>query len=248
MRWPTFASIADAHGGVPSVKELVVVSVQNDTTTGKAEVELGQAVNDACSADCSAQHENTTAAAAHCSEDDDSAEPEAASDKKAKAGHRINWSRLVAFGVLPLLAVLLAGGAGFFKWQYTCARNDGNTRVDSVQAARNSTIAMLSYQPDKVDQQLGAARNLLTGPFRDSYTSLTHDVVIPGAKQKRISATASVPAAASVSGNWHHAVALLFVNQTVVMGTDAPTDTASSVRVTLDKIDGHWLISGFEPV
>jgi Mce-associated membrane protein len=247
MRWPTFASIVDAHDGVPSVKELVV-SVQGDSATGKAEVELDQAANDACNSDCSAQHEKPTAAAAHCSEDDDSAGPEAASDKNAKARRRINWSRLVAFGVLPLLAVLLAGGAGFFKWQYTCARDDGIARVDSVQAARDSTIAMLSYQPDKVDQQLAAAHNLLTGPFRDSYTSLTHDVVIPGAKQRQISATASVPAAASVSGNRHHAVALLFVNQTVVMGTDAPTDTASSVRVTLDKIDGHWLISGFEPV
>jgi Mce-associated membrane protein len=225
-----------------------VVSVQDDATTGKAEVELDQAANEACDGDCSAQYEKTTAAAADGSEDDDSAEPKAASDKKVNARRRFNWSRMVAFGVLPLLAVLLAGGAGFFKWQYTCARDDGIARVDSVQAARDSTIAMLSYQPDKVDQQLAVARNLLTGPFRDSYTSLTHEVVIPGAKEKQISATASVPAAASVSGNRHHAVALLFVNQTVVMGTDAPTDAASSVRVTLDKIDGHWLISEFEPV
>jgi hypothetical protein len=31
-------------------------------------------------------------------------------------------------------------------------------------------------------------------------------------------------------------------------GNDPPTDTASSVRVTLDKIGGRWLISAFEPV
>ena len=47
--------------------------------------------------------------------------------------------------------------------------------------------------------ELHAARDLLTGDFRDSYTSLTNDVVIPGAKQKQISAVATVPAAASVS-------------------------------------------------
>jgi Mce-associated membrane protein len=34
----------------------------------------------------------------------------------------------------------------------------------------------------------------------------------------------------------------------VVVGHDAPTDTASSVRVALDKIDGRWLISKFDPV
>jgi Mce-associated membrane protein len=41
---------------------------------------------------------------------------------------------------------------------------------------------------------------------------------------------------------------LVFVNQTSIVGTDAPTDTASSVRVGLDKVDGQWLISSFEPI
>ena len=36
----------------------------------------------------------------------------------------------------------------------------------------------------------------------------------------------------------------MFVNQTITVGNDPPTDTASSVRVTLDKIGGRWLISG----
>jgi Mce-associated membrane protein len=57
-----------------------------------------------------------------------------------------------------------------------------------------------------------------------------------------------VPAAPSVSVTANHAVVLLFVNQTVIMGNDIPTNTASSVRVTLDKIGGRWLISGFDPV
>ena len=83
-----------------------------------------------------------------------------------------------------------------------------------MQAAKDSTIALLSYKPDTVEQQLGAARDLLTGEFRDSYTSLTNDVVIPGAKEKQISAVASVPAAASVSADPNQAVVLLFVNQT----------------------------------
>jgi Mce-associated membrane protein len=43
-------------------------------------------------------------------------------------------------------------------------------------------------------------------------------------------------------------VVLLFVNQTVVVGQGAPTDSASSVRVTLDKIGDRWLISKFDPV
>jgi Mce-associated membrane protein len=42
-------------------------------------------------------------------------------------------------------------------------------------------------------------------------------------------------------------VVLVFVNQTVVVGSSAPTDTASSVRVTLDRVDDKWLISAVDP-
>lgn len=165
-----------------------------------------------------------------------------------KATRRINWARVSAYGVLPGVALVLAMAAGFLKWQDSSVRGADLSRVESVQAARDATVALLSYRPDTVEHDLGAVRDRLTGEFKDSYTSLTRDVVIPGAKQRQISAVATVPAAASVSADLNHAVVLLFVNQTTTVGTSAPTDTASSVRVTLDKIDGRWLISGFDPV
>jgi Mce-associated membrane protein len=165
-----------------------------------------------------------------------------------KPKRRIQWARVFAFGVLPAVALLLGLGAGYLKWVDNSVRDSNTARIQSMQAAKDSTIALLSYKPDTVEQQLSAARDLLTGDFRDSYTSLTNDVVIPGAKQKQISAVATVPAMASVSADPRHAVVLVFVNQTVVVGQDAPTDTASSVRVTLDKIGNRWLISKFDPV
>jgi hypothetical protein len=51
------------------------------------------------------------------------------------------------------------------------------------------------------------------------------------------------PSAAGAGG-----CAPIFVNQSAVIDRNPPTDTASSVRVMLDKISGHWLISGFDPV
>jgi Mce-associated membrane protein len=150
--------------------------------------------------------------------------------------------------VLPALALLLAMAAGYLKWLDSSVRDSQEARIESVRAATDGTVALLSYKPDTVDKDLGGARDRLTGSFKDAYTSLTRDVVIPGAKQKQISAAASVPAAASVSTTANHAVVLVFVNQTVIIGNDAPTDTASSVRVTLDKIGDRWLISGFDPV
>jgi Mce-associated membrane protein len=144
--------------------------------------------------------------------------------------------------------LILFMGAGYLKWTDTTIRDSQTARTESVQAARDGTVALLSYTPADVDKQLVAARDLLTGDFRNSYTSLTNDVVIPGAKQQQITAVATVPAASSVSASVDHAVALVFVDQTTTVGSGAPTALASTVRVSLDKVNGRWLISQFDPV
>jgi Mce-associated membrane protein len=158
------------------------------------------------------------------------------------------FARILAYGILPGLALLLTGAAGYLKFLDGAARNSEVARVQSVQAAIDSTVAMLSYRPDTVEQNLAAARDRMTGSFSDSYASLTNDVVIPGAKQRQISAVATVPAASSVSATPTHAVVLIFVDQTTIIGNDPPTDTASSVKVTLEKVHDRWLISQFDPI
>lgn len=175
-------------------------------------------------------------------------ETEPAEEVAAPAKRSIEWPRVLAYGILPGLALVLALGAAFLKYQDNSVRDGDSAAAESVQVAKDSTIALLSYKPDTVEQQLSDARSLLTGDFQQAYTDLTTDVVIPGAKEKQISAVATVPAAASVEAEPNRAVVLVFVNQTVVVGADAPTDTASSVRVTLEKTGDRWLISGFDPV
>lgn len=179
---------------------------------------------------------------------DEAPEETGAAEPATPTKRSIEWPRVLAYGILPGLALLLALGAGFLKWQDNSVRDGDRAAVESVQAAKDGTVALLSYQPDTVQQQLSDARSLLTGDFQQAYTDLTTDVVIPGAQEKQISAVATVPAAASVQADPSRAVVLVFVNQTVVVGNDAPTDTASSVRVTLDKSGDRWLISGFDPV
>jgi len=139
-------------------------------------------------------------------------------------------------------------GAGYLKWYDSSAHDARVAAGQSVRAASEGAVAMLSYRPDTVEKDLTAAKDRLTGALKDSYSSLIHDVVIPGSKQKMISATSTVPAAASVSASPDHAVVLMFVNQTILIGNDPPTDTASRVRVTLDKVDDRWLISSFDPI
>jgi len=163
----------------------------------------------------------------------------------ARASHT---GKLLVFGVVPLLALAIGASASYLKWQQGSLSAGKDAATESVQVATDVTIKMLSYRPDSVERDLGAARDFLTGSFRDSYTGLINDVVIQGSKEQQISAVATVPAASSVSATADHAVVLVFVNQTTIVGSDAPSDTASSVKVTLDKLNGRWLISGFEPV
>lgn len=213
------------------------VAVPTNTETPAREID------DATSGDADANDvldpdDETSAAALAVPDDYDAAGPKGAP----------KWKRVVACGVLPGLALVLALGAGILKWQDSTIRAAEVARIESTQAAKDATVRLLSYRPDTVDKDLGAARELLTGDFKDAYTSLTNDVVIPGAKQKQISAVASVPAVASISADAQHAEAVVFVDQTVVMGNDAPTSTNSSIKVSLDKVDGRWLISKFDPV
>ncbi|MGA5546196.1 hypothetical protein ACPCIR_30500 [Mycobacterium sp. NPDC051198] len=181
-------------------------------------------------------------------EENDDETTEAAPPDEQTGRRKPNWLRIVGFGILPTAVLLLAIAAGYLNWLDGSARQSTQARIESVQAATESTVAMLSYRPDSVDQGLKAAGERLTGPFKDSYAQLINDVVIPGAKQKGISAVATVPAAAVVSATATHAVVVVFVNQTTIIGTEAPTNTASSVRVTLEKVDSQWLVSDFTPV
>jgi Mce-associated membrane protein len=233
--------------------ESAAVRVQTDAASepDAAEVQTTEPVegeaNEPEDAENTVGAEDTELAEAAISDEAD-AEDEAQEGKPAKAKLRISWPQVVAYGLLPGLALVLAAAGGFLKWQDSSARAAQLARIESVAAAKDSTIALLSYKSDTVEKDLEAAKNRMTGAFKESYSQLINDVVIPGAKKGHISTTASVPAAASVSATANHAVTLLFVNQTAVVDKDPPTDTVSSVRVTLDKVAGRWLISGFDPV
>jgi Mce-associated membrane protein len=178
---------------------------------------------------------------------DDSSDDDETDDASDTPRVRFGWGRLIV-AALPVLALVLALGVGYLKWLDGKERESVSAAEQSVRAASESTIAILSYKPETVDQDLKVAADRLTAGFRQQYTQLVTDVVAPGAKQQHITAVATVPAAASVSATGKQAVVLVFVDQTTTIGNDPPTQSTSSVRVTLDKVDGRWLISQFDPV
>ncbi|OCB22481.1 hypothetical protein [Mycobacterium intracellulare] len=177
-------------------------------------------------------------------------EPDASTEGKAEASApaKRSWKRWLTMMAFPVLTTTLTVAIAILKWQDGSAKDAQIAAAETVKVASDSTVAMLAYQPGTVDKQLSDASNRLTGGFRDDYMKLVHDVVIPGSKKKHVAATATVPAASSISATADHAQVLVFVNQTTTIGDGIPTNSISSVKITLDKVDGRWLVSGFEPV
>jgi Mce-associated membrane protein len=110
-------------------------------------------------------------------------------------------------------------------------------------------VALLSYSPDSLDKDFATAKSKLTGSFLSYYTQFTEQIVAPAAKQKAVKTEAAIVRAAVSEIGPDKAVVLVFINQTT-QSKDRPDASFinSSVRVTLQKIDGGWLISSFDPV
>ncbi|MGI9124807.1 MAG: hypothetical protein ACR2JM_08650 [Mycobacterium sp.] len=150
---------------------------------------------------------------------------------------------------LSCVAALLVAAATWLFWDGSARRADERAGNEAAQAARDSIVAILSYRADTAEKDLEtAAQDRLTGKFRDDYTQLIKTVVVPEAKRKSAGAVTRVPAVAVVSAGSDDAVLLAYIDQTMTAGKDAPTQTNSSVRVRMERIDGRWLISGFEPI
>ncbi|PJK20665.1 hypothetical protein [Mycolicibacterium goodii] len=213
----------------------------DEVTTGADET---AAVDDA-ETDAETETEAEAEIEAEAGEDDREDKPE---EPDAEPARTIAWPRVLVFAVIPAVALLLAAGSAFLRWQLTWDAGSDTARTESVDAAKEITVEMLSYDPETVEQHLNEALGRLTGNFLDSYTTLVNTRVIPIATTQRVTATAEVPAAGVVSASPDRAEVVLYLNQYVTVGDQAPQKTASTVRATMVREDGKWLMSEFAPV
>jgi Mce-associated membrane protein len=153
-----------------------------------------------------------------------------------------------------LLAVALVASAGVAAWVYFQQYRPGQETSAAVagvalDAAKNGTVALLSYAPQSLDKDFAAAKSHLTGDFLSYYTQFTEQIVTPAAKQKSVKTSAAVVQAAVSELHPDSAVVLVFVNQSTTSKENPDgAFAASAVKVGLKKIKGAWLISSFDPV
>jgi Mce-associated membrane protein len=185
--------------------------------------------------------------------------PDDAADTAAGAGgetdesvRRVRRLRSPVLGIAALGAVL-AVAIGTTAWLYvhtyrTAQLTDPAAERGVLDAAKAGTVASLSYTPQSLEKDLNTAKAHLTGDFLNYYSQFTEQVVRPAVASKHITTTANVVGAAIAEMHATTARALLFVNQaTTSDDRQQPSVTASSVLVTMTKVDDRWLISAFDP-
>jgi Mce-associated membrane protein len=184
---------------------------------------------------------------------DEADEAQQDDDTTLGLGDKVARRRRVKVAPLVLVLLLLLSGA-LATWLYVVQyRPDEQTDTAAAQtainAARDGTVALLSYKPDTLNQDFAAAKSHLTGDFLNYYDQFTKEIVTPAAKEKALTTTAQVVGAAATELQPNSAVVLLFVNQaTTSKERPDPAMASSSVLESLTKVHGTWLITKFQPV
>lgn len=177
------------------------------------------------------------------------------SPKPTKRKPRDRSRTLLKVKVVPAaLILLLLTSAGVATWLYF-ERYQPNRQTDPsvaravVSAASEGTVALLSYSPESLDKDFATAKAHLSGDFLSYYNQFTEQIVAPAAKQKSLKTTAHVVGAAVSELHPDSAVVLVYVNQTTTSKDKPdPATSASSVRVSMTRVNGTWLITKFDPV
>ena len=156
--------------------------------------------------------------------------------------------RLLTVGLLLVTSACVAAGLYFTQYRPDRETDDAAAKAAAA-AAAEGTVSLLSYAPDSLDRDLAAAKLHLTGDFLTYYSKFSDQIVAPAAKQKAVKTTASVVRTAVSQLRPDSAKVVVFLNQTTISTSKPePTQTSSSVVVSLTKVNGTWLISAFDPV
>ncbi|MFC5289397.1 hypothetical protein ACFPM7_20290 [Actinokineospora guangxiensis] len=147
---------------------------------------------------------------------------------------------LVAGGVWALARAEAAG-------QANTALVDAGGTAEVTRQVREGLEQIFSYRHDATAATENAARTVLTGPARDQYERLFHQVR-EQAPAQRLTLTTKVVSSGVVTLRGDEAVLLVFLDQSAVRGDSGEATAAGAqLSVTATRVDGRWLISELVP-
>ena len=155
------------------------------------------------------------------------------------------WSYV--FFALGLAAVSLALAVGALATGTTVAGGGASEqdRQGALQAARDRTLALTSYDFRRLDQDFAAVLAASVPPFRDEYTETTAQLT-PAFTQAEAVATSTVVGAGLESYAPERVVAVLAVDQQIATKGAQPRTERNRLRMTLVPSDQGWVVERVE--
>jgi Mce-associated membrane protein len=165
----------------------------------------------------------------------------------AEAGRRLP-ALLAAVLVVGLLAL-----AGLDGWLLTSQPGSGSRaeRERALSTAKSAVPLILSYDYQHFDSDVATAKARLTGRAVNDYAQAMAKTIKPTATKVHAVVQAQTDGAGveAVSGNGNQVTVVVFGEQKVTnISLTAPRIDLFRVRVTLDRVQGQWLVSKFDQI
>jgi len=167
------------------------------------------------------------------------------------------WRRpwfVPALLTLVLVALLATSAVLWVQRDDTVDRDDSvgapaSASLGMVVAARQGAVAFFSLDYRHAQEDVDAVIALATGEFKTEYTAQSAEVVAAVTKNKLIT-TGAVPAdgVAVEYAHRNQGQVLVAVDFTKAQGSGDPVVERARARITLEKVDGIWLVANIRKV
>jgi Mce-associated membrane protein len=151
--------------------------------------------------------------------------------------------------IVTVLALLVAGSgvaAGILDTQTSNNTSTQQERDAAVAAAKTEIPQILSYNYKTLSADLARASADTTGQFSGQFGVLAGQLIGPNATKQQTVTKATVPVAAAVDSSGNQVTVLVFVDQSTTSKAQPKAQAnASQLRVTMQKVNGRWLVEEF---
>jgi Mce-associated membrane protein len=159
----------------------------------------------------------------------------------------VRW-RPILLSIMVVAATGFAGGYFYYVYRPDM-ETDNAVAHQVVKAASDGAVALLSYSPDTLDRDLSNAKSRISESYLAYYQQFADQIVGPAAQRGRVTTTATVVRAAVAELHSSSGVVIMFIKlKTASKEKPEPIVTSSTLRVTVIKAKGSWLIEKFETI
>lgn len=148
---------------------------------------------------------------------------------------------------VAVLALLVGGAAAFVAVTVPSDRSVEDASAAARSAAERAIVPILSYDAKDIDGSKAAAQAYLTGDFRKEYDKLYDGVIAENAPSTGTVLQAKLVSSGLVRADSDRVQVFLLVDQERTNKADKqPVVYKNWVTVTMENVDGDWLVSGLD--